>query len=134
MTLDDYPYAQIREAMGTVIGRTAVFIAAMLLGSMLGAATATRSLTGLLLGLTEFPGLMVGSFFSGVSFILLPALLIYLILSVRCEWPLWPTLIVCLLMWYNIHKTIRWTAYDSPTAKHMQQLHQEINSLGQPRN
>lgn len=134
MNLDDYPYSQIREALGSVVGRIALFITAMLFGSMLGGLTATRSIAGLGLGFVGFPDLILASLLSGVSFILLPALLIYLIISIRCEWPLWPTVIVCLLMWYNIHKTIRWTVYESPNAKRMMELQESLNSAMQPRN
>jgi hypothetical protein len=126
---DDYPYAQFREALGTVLGRLFLILLAVLGGSMLGALTATRSIGGLWLGVIGLPGLSLASIFSGFGFLVLPALLLYAIVSVRCEWPLRLTLLCSLLMWWNIHKTIRWTVYDSPMAKRHQKLQADLDKL-----
>jgi hypothetical protein len=32
-------------------------------------------------------------------------------------------------MWWNIHKTIRWTVYDSPMAKRHQKLQADLDKL-----
>ena len=119
---DEYPYAQFREAFGTVLGRVGLVILAALGGSMLGGLSATRSVGGLWLGVIGLPSLSLVSIFSGVGLFVLPALLLYAIVSVRCEWPLRLTFLCSLLMWWNIHKTIRWTVYDSPMAKQQQQF------------
>jgi hypothetical protein len=123
---DDYPYAQFREAFGTVLGRVGLVILAALGGSMLGGLTATRSIEGLWLGVIGLPGLSLASIFYGVGLFVLPALLIYAIASVRCEWPLRLTLLCALLMWWNTHKTIRWTTYDSPMAKQQQKFQADL--------
>lgn len=123
---DDYPYAQFREAFGTVLGRVGLVILAALGGSMLGGLSATRSAGGLWLGLIGLPGLSLASLFYGVGLFVLPALLLYAIASVRCEWPLRVTIVCSLLMWWNIHKTIRWTVYDSPMAKQQQKFRADL--------
>ena len=117
---DDYPYAQFREAFGSVLGRVGLVILAVLGGSMLGGLSATRSIGGMWLGAIGLPGLSLASIVSGVGLFVLPALLLYAIASVRYEWPLRLTLLCSLLMWWNIHKTVRWTVYDSPMAKQQQ--------------
>lgn len=114
---DDYPFAQFKEAFGTVFGHVGLILLAALVGSMFGGLTATRSIEGLWLGIKGFPGLSLASVFYGVGLFVLPSLLIYTLVSIRCEWPLGLTLICSLFMWWNIHKTIRWTLYDSPMAK-----------------
>ncbi|MEN3939709.1 hypothetical protein WJU23_00320 [Prosthecobacter sp. SYSU 5D2] len=58
---------------------------------------------------------------------MLLAVLVYAIVSIRCEWPLWLTWLCTLLMWYNIHRTVRWTEYDSPLAKQQKQLHADLD-------
>lgn len=126
---DDYPYAQLKEAFGTVLGRVGLVILAALGGSMLGGVSATRSLDGLWLGVIGLPGLSLASIVYGVGYFVLPALLIYTIVSVRCEWPLRLTLLCSILMWWNIHKTIRWAAYDSPMAKQQQKLEADLGQI-----
>lgn len=124
---DDYPYAQFREAFGTLLGRVGLIFLAALGGYMLGGLTATRSVGGLWLGIVELPDLSWASMFYGVGFFVFPVLLLYAIASIRYEWPLKLTLLCSLLMWWNIHKTIRWTAYDSPMAKQLQRFEAELN-------
>ncbi len=126
MRFDDYPYAPFREAFGTVLGRVGLVILAALGGSMLGGWTATRSMGGLWLGVVGFPDYSLASIIYGVGLFVLPALVIYAMVSVRCEWPLRLTLLCSLLMWWNIHKTIRWTEYDSPVAKQRQKLRADL--------
>ncbi len=123
---DDYPYAPFREAFETVFGRVGLVLLAVLGGSMLGGLTATRSLGGLWLGIVGMPGLSLASIFVGVGFFVLPALLLFAIASVRCEWPLRLTLLCSILMWWNVHKTIRWSVYDGPMAKQQQKLQSEM--------
>lgn len=123
---DDYPYAQLREASKTVLGRVGLVVLAAVGGSMLGGLSATRSVGGLWLGVAGLPGFSLASVFNGVGLFVLPALLIYTIVSVRCEWPLRLTFLCVLLMWWNIHKTIRWTYYDSPMARAQQQLQADL--------
>ena len=125
---DDYPYAQFREALATVFGRIGLVFGFALLGSMLGGLTATRSLEGLWLGIVGLPELSLASIFYGVGIFVLPALLIYSIVSVRAEWPLKLTLVCGILMWWNIHKTIRWAVYDSPMAQQQQKFQAEMDT------
>lgn len=124
---DDYPYAQLREALGTVLGRVGLVVLAALGGSMLGGCTATRSLEGLWVGVIGLPALSLGSIFFGVGYLVFPVLLLYTIVSIRCQWPLKLTLIGVFLMWWNVHQTIRWTFYDSPMAKEQQKSREEWN-------
>lgn len=122
----DYPYAQFREAFGTVFGRVGLVVLAAIGGSMLGGLTATGSVEGLWLGIIELPGLSFASIFFGVGLVVLPALLVYAIASILWEWPLQLTLLCSLLMWWNIHKTIRWTVYDSPMVKQQQKFQSDV--------
>ncbi len=124
---DDYPYAPLREALGTLLGRLLLLLLVVLAGSMLGGLTATRTWSGLWVGVIGLPGLSLASLLYGPGLIILPALLIYAIVSIRSEWPLWLSLLFIPLMWWNIHKTIRWTAYDSPAAKQLQQIQSEFH-------
>lgn len=124
---DDYPYAQFREAFGTTLGRVCLVVLAALAGSMLGGLTATRSIWGLGLGVIGFPGFSLASIFFGVGLFVFPALLVYAIASIRREWPLPLTFVCSLLMWWNIHDTIRWTVYDSPMAKQQKQLRADMD-------
>lgn len=114
---DDYPYSQIREALGTVFGRVALVAATMLAGCMLGGLTAMRSFEGLWIGLSGFAWLGLSSLFSGPGFLVFPLLFIFTLVFVRLEWPLWLTVVCTVLMWWNIHRTVRWNLYDSPMAK-----------------
>lgn len=123
---DNYPYAQFKEAFKTMFGRVGLVVLAALGGSMLGGLTATRSLRGLWEGAIGMPGLSLSSIFSGIGLFVLPLLLVYTIVSVRWEWPLRLTLICTVLMWWNIHKTIRWDLYDSPMAKQEQKLKAQL--------
>lgn len=127
MNFDDYPYAQIRAALATVIGRIFLVLMATLLGSMLGGMTATRSLAGLLLGLVGFPSYSLGSLFLSVGMVVLPLILLYTIISTRYEWAMRFTLICTVLMWWNIHRTIRWSLYDSPMVKQEKQVQADLN-------
>lgn len=126
---DDYPYSQFREAFGTVLGRLGLISLAVLGGSMLGGLTAYRSIAGLWEGVVGLPGLSLASIFFGVGFFVLPVLLIYAIVSIRCEWPLRLTVICTLLMWWNIHKTIRWVEFDSPSAKQRQEMKLRVDKI-----
>jgi hypothetical protein len=128
---DDYPCAQLREALGTVLGRVGLIVLVALGGSMLGGWTATSSVEGLWLGVTGFPSLSLASIFHGYGFVVLPALFLYAIISVRCELPLRLTLLCSLFMWWNIHKTIRWTTYDSPMAKQQKKFQAEIHKINE---
>ena len=92
---DDYPYAQFREAFGTVLGRVGLVVMAALGGSMLGGLTATRSIEGLWLGVIGLPVLSLASIFYGVGLFVLPALPLYAFASVRCEWPLRLDIALC---------------------------------------
>lgn len=128
---DDYPYAPFRAALCTVLGRLGLILLAVVVGSMLGGLTATKSLAGLWLGLVGLPGLSLSSIFFGVGILVLPLLLIYAIASVRCEWPLRLTLLCILLMWWNVHKTVRWTVYDSPRAKQEKKLEADMQKIAE---
>lgn len=124
---DDYPYSVIREALGTVVGRVSLIALAMVIGAVMGALTATRSFSDALSLIPELPAFSAVSILYGYGVITFPIILIFGILSIRYTWPLTLTLICTLLMWWNIHKTIRWIAYDSPAAKKSQQLQEDIN-------
>jgi len=124
---DDYPYAQCREALGTLLGRSSLIILALFAGSILGGLTATRSLEGLWEGILGLPGFSLASIFFGPGLIVFPVVFLYAVLSIRYEWPLFLTLVCSILMWWNIHRTVRWTVYDSPMAKQQQKIGDEID-------
>lgn len=126
---DDYPYAQFKEAIGTVIGRMGLVFLAALVGAMLGGVSATRSLGGLLMGVFFLPLWSLFSIFYGAGLFVFPALLIYTIASVRFEWPLRLTSLCSLLMWWNIHTTIRCMVFDNPTAKQHLQLQADLKEI-----
>lgn len=69
---------------------------------MIGGLTATRSLEGLWLGIIGIPTFSFASIFFGVGLIVFPVILLYAIVSIRCEWPLILTLVCSILMWWNI--------------------------------
>lgn len=129
---DDYPYGPWREALGTLVGRLMVLLLVVLGGAMLGGVTSTRSLSGLWTGIVDLPGLSLASLLFGPGLLVLPALLVYAIVSIRNEWPLRLSLLFLPLMWWNVHKTIRWTVYDSPSARRIQQIQTKLNQGLQP--
>lgn len=123
---DAYPYSQIRDALETVLGRVTLCALALVLGSALGYGTATRSFAGLLLGITELPMLAPMSILMGGGLLVFPVVFLYVFMAIKWQWPYYLTIICTLLMWWNVHKTIRWANYDSPSAKKMQKLVDEI--------
>lgn len=124
--LHDYPYGQFREALSTVIGRLSLVAAAVLVGSVLAGLTATRSIEGIVVGIIALPGMSAASLFYGVGIFVLPVVFVFAIMFARSNWPLWLPLICTLLMWWNLHGTIRWMVYDSPSAQQRQKLMNEI--------
>ncbi len=117
---EDFPYGPLREAMNTIAGRLATVFAAMVLGSLLASFTATESWSDMLSCIP--PVTWFWSLFSGHGFIVLPGILVFSILFVRLQWPLLLVLLVTAVMWWDGHGTIRWTLYDSPLVKKMQEL------------
>lgn len=126
---DDYPFAQFRAAFRTLFGRIFLILLALMAGAGLGGLTATRSGEGFLVGVVGFVGIGLDSIFFGVGFLLFPIIFIYTLVSIRFEWPLWLGLICTILMWWNFHRTIRWTFYDSPMAKRHNQLNAEMKDM-----
>jgi hypothetical protein len=125
----DYPYAPIREALSTIIGRIALVACSILISSMLAGVTATRSLAGIVIGLVTLPGMIPISFFWSVGFFVLPFLVIFTCMFVRSEWPLRSVVISVILMWWNLHGTMRWALYDSPLIKQEQKLRTEMQKM-----
>lgn len=126
---DNEPYAQIQDALRTIVGRLFLLAVAVVLGSMLGGLTATHAVPGMWEGVLGFPMLLSASIFYGIGLFVLPALLVYAIISIRWEWPLLLSLIFVPLMWWNMHKTLRWTVYDSLSAKKMQQIDKQMQEV-----
>ncbi|WP_395746328.1 hypothetical protein [Prosthecobacter sp.] len=123
---EDFPYAQVREALNTIAGRLALVFAAMVLGSLLAAFTATESwgdVISCIPPLTWFLAL-----FSGYGFIVLPGIVVFAILFVRMQWPLPLVLLVTAVMWWDGHGAIRWGMYDSPAVKRRKGL---LEPMGQ---
>lgn len=125
--IDDYPYGPIRSALETVFGRIGLVLLAILVGSMLGGLSAMRSLEGLSVGFIGVLAFSLASIFYGSGLWVLPAIGLFAIASTRYEWPLKLTLLCSLLMWLNIHQTIRWSLYDSPSAKLQKRLEEDWN-------
>lgn len=123
---DDYPYAPIREALSTILGRIALVALSVLVSSMLAGVTATRSLAGIVIGLVTLPGMIPISLFWSVGFFVLPFLVIFTCMFVRSEWPLRSVAICVILMWWNLHETMRWALYDGPLVKQQQKLQTEM--------
>ena len=115
--LSNHPYAQIIDAMRTVVGRIVLGVAAIAFGAFLGGLTATNTWSGGLDGVLGFHYWIIPSIFTTVGIIALPATLLFLILFPRTEWPLWTVLIATLLIWWNTHKTIHWLLHNSAPAK-----------------
>lgn len=129
--IDDYPYGPFRNALQSVFGRVALVMLASLIGSMLGGLTAMRSLEGLGVGLMGVLGFSLASIFYASGLWIFPSIGLFAIASTRFEWPLKLTLLCSLLMWWNIHQTIRWTLYESPGAKLQKKLNDEWNRAGE---
>lgn len=113
---EDFPYAALREAMNTIAGRLATVFAAMVLGSLLAAFTATESWSDDALSFIP-PLTWFLSLFAGHGFIVLPGMVVFAILYVRMQWSPLLTLLVVAVMWWDGHATIRWSDFDSPAAK-----------------
>lgn len=122
----DYPYEPIREALGTVIGRICLVLAAVLLGAALAGVSATREISGCLAGWLGFIGFNLASLLLGFGIFVFPLVLIFAIFFVRNEWPLATVLVCTVLMWWNQHKTMRWMLYDSPEAKQRQAINEAM--------
>lgn len=125
--IDDYPYGPVRSALKAVFGRTGLVILATLFGSMLGGLSAMRSLEGLGVGFIGVLGFSLASIFCSSGLWVLPAIGLFAIASTRYEWPLKLTLLCSILMWWNIHQTIRWSIYDSPSAKLQKKFEEDWN-------
>lgn len=127
----DFPYGPFLNAFNTLIGRIFLVVLATLLGSMLGSMTALRAWQGLWEGLSQVGMLSVGSLFYGIGIFAFPAILLFALGFVLWEWRLLYVLIPTVLMWANIHRTVRWTEFDSPLAQKMKALQSEISKAVQ---
>lgn len=123
---DDYPYAPIREALSTILGRIALVALSVLVSSMLAGVTATRSLAGIVVGPVTLPAMIPISLFWSVGFFVLPFLVIFTCMFARSEWPLRSVAICVILMWWNLHGTMRWAFFDSPLVKQEEKLRSEM--------
>jgi len=119
---ENYPLAPFINALRTVVGRAGLVIAAFILGVLVGGISAERAFSGAWDALTSFPAWSAFSFFFGVGFVAFPAALIFSIMFIRSEWPLWTVFAVTLLVWWNFHKTIHWAEHDSPAIRIEQQV------------
>jgi hypothetical protein len=117
---EDFPYAPLREAMNTIVGRLATVFAAMVLGSLLASFTATESWSDMLSCIPPVPWFR--SLFSGHGFIVFPGIIVFSTLFVRMQWSLLLVLLVTAVMWWDGHGTIRWAMYDSPAVKRRQEM------------
>lgn len=123
---DDFPYGPLREALETVLGRVGLLFAVVLGGAALGCVTAAESWRDAWEVLTDLPGLILMSLFYGKGLFVLPAALVFGILSVRLEWRLRYHLIFLVLMAWNLHQTVRWSAYDGPQAQKLRKVQEEL--------
>lgn len=123
---DDFPYGPLIQALNTLVGRILLVAAAALAGFMLGTMTAMRSWQGLQAGFSDAVMLGVNSIFFGIGLFAIPFTLFFTIGFVLWEWRLRYALVVTLLMWINIHQTVRWTAFDSPQAQTMKAMQTEL--------
>lgn len=123
---DDFPYGPLIQALNTLVGRILLVAAAALAGFMLGTMTAMRSWQGLQAGFADAVMLGVNSIFFGIGLFAIPVTLFFTIGFVLWEWRLRYVLVVTLLMWINIHQTVRWTAFDSPQAQAMKAMQTEL--------
>lgn len=117
---EDFPYAQLREAMNTIAGRMATVFGAMVLGSLLASFTATESWSDMFGCIPPISWLL--ELFNGRGFIVLPGIVVFAILFVRMQWPLPLVLLVTAVMWWDGHGAIRWARYDSPAVKRGQEF------------
>lgn len=128
MRFDDHPYGPFLNALNTLLGRISLVIVATALGSMLGAMTAYGTWKAGLTGLVMMLPLSFGSFLWGDGLWVLPLILLFTIGFVVREWHLRYAVLCTGLMWLNIHHTVRWAEFDSPTAKQMKAMESEIIS------
>lgn len=119
---DDYPLAPFVSAARTVLVRLLLIALAIAVGAYLGGLSATHSWLNGLAGLLQIHTLAFNSIFFSVGIIALPATVLFAVLFVRSQWPLWTVVIVTLLMWWNTHKTLYWVLHESASAKIQQAL------------
>lgn len=93
---DDYPYGPFFSALNTLLGRIFVVIAA------------------------------VASLFYGIGLWAFPMMFLFALGFVLREWRLRYALLCTVLMWVNIHCTIRWTEFDGPMAQTKKALQEVI--------
>jgi len=133
MTLfDDYPYSAIRDAFRSMLGRLMLVLLSIFLAAVLAGITATREIGGAVVGIVTLPGMLPASLFVSVGSVVCPLVILFACLFARSEWPLRTVGIGVVLMWWNLHATLRWTLYDSPLLneqrKFQRELQQQLNS------
>jgi len=114
---DDYPYGPVLSALNTLLGRAFLVIAASGVGFMLGIVTAFRSFKPVWLALDEMILLGIFSIFYGIGLWVFPLIFLFALGFVLREWRLRYALLCTVLMWVNMHRTIRWTEFDGPMAQ-----------------
>jgi hypothetical protein len=126
--LDDYPLAPFVNGVNGAFGRVLLVALAVVTGAFLGGATAGHSLQSACSAVTTLPILVVSSIFFAVGIVSLPAIFIFAVVFSRSAWPLWMVLVATLLMWWNTHKILTWSLYDSPAARIEKTLNSELNA------
>jgi len=124
--LEDYPYAQAREALGTTLGRVALIATCALGGFFLGMMTAFGGVSAGFAALEAADAILVGYLLGGWGLITIPLVLLFSFGFVRFELALKWCIPVLLLMWWSSHQTMRWNYFDSPAAKRMAKFNQSI--------
>jgi hypothetical protein len=127
--LEDYPYAQVREALGTTLGRVALTATCALGGFFLGMVTAFGGLSAGFAALEVADAILVGYLLGGWGLIIVPLVLLFAFGFVRFELALKWCIPVLLLMWWSSHQTMRWNYFDSPAAKRMATFSQEVRDI-----
>jgi hypothetical protein len=127
--MENHPLAPAVDALRTVTGRVVLIFAAVLIGAALGGFTATRELSGAWGALSGFFPWAAASFLYSVGIVSFSATLIFALLFIRREWPLWTVAAVTLLMWWNAHETIYYLLHEGAGARALQKVDAVLQDL-----
>ena len=129
MNFADMPYAPIRSALDTILGRIVLVLGTLFLAGLLGVWTATASFAAVLNNCLSVPMMSLFTLFYGHGLITWPLILGFTIGFVRYEWR-WRWLLVPLfLAWWDYHAAFDYTLNRSVAAKMQKQMNEAMATV-----